>query len=441
MNVRLLIFFICTISLAECVAPSEKKVSEDKSSSSPDFEALADDGIWCWFSDPRAIYHRGEKEKLYFGFINGKGDVVIASKDLNTDEIESFVLHDTLEIDDHNVPSILILPNGKLLAFYNEHNGDVFMRKSLHAENIGAWEEEQIVSKATDEYRYTYTNPVRLSDEKGRIYLIGRKVGPSRSFEHWLQYFKYSDDDGQSWSEEFILLDNEGRKNPPYLKVATDRKSRIDFLFTDGHPKIGSDVSVYHMYYQSNAFYQTNGRLIAHIDQIPVTIQSVDKVYDATQSNIRSWIWDIALKDGSPVITYARFPSEQDHIYHYAYWQDDRWIDYEIVNSGGWITSLRQGDRVREAHYSGGVVLDHQYPAQVYLSRNIFGKFEIERRHLLPDGRWSSSLITENSSMDNVRPYVADQSPPGRSLLLWASGVYRHYTEYDMEIKFFSDHH
>jgi hypothetical protein len=400
-----------------------------------DYELLVADGAWCWFSDPRAIYHRGERERVYFGYINRRGDVCIGSKDLASGRIESFTLHDSLQIDDHNVPSILILPDGRLLTFYNEHNGHVFMRKCKNPEDISAWEDEQIVCRKSAEYNYTYTNPVQLGDENGRIYLIGRKVGPSRSFEHWWQYFKYSEDEGQTWSDDIILLDNEGRVNPPYLKVTTDHHSRIDFLFTDGHPKIGPDVSVYHMYYRSDTFYQTNGSVITTREQLPIPVRTVQKVYDAVPTQIRAWIWDIALKDGRPVVTYGRFPSEVDHFYHYAYWQDDRWVDHELVNSGSWMASLRQGDVVREAHYSGGIVLDHQDPTRIYLSRDIAGKFEIEHRRLLLDGRWETSLVTEHSPVNNMRPYVVYHSPPEQPILLWMSGHYRHYTEYETGIR------
>lgn len=420
--------------LFSCTPPPEENPNAVANETNK-IETLTQDGVWCWFSDPRAIYHQGEEEKIYFGTINSRGDVLISSKDLTTGVIDTFILHDSLEVDDHNVPAILILPDGHLLAFYNEHNGDVFLRKSSRPEDISSWEAEQVICKATDEYRYTYTNPVRLSEENGRIYVIGRKVGPTRSFEHWWQYLKYSDDDGQTWSEDFIFLDNEGRKNPPYLKVATDHKSRIDFLFTDGHPKIGSDVSVFHMYYQDSSFFQTDGVLLSSFSRLPIAIKSVDKVYDAVPSQVRGWIWDIALKEDSPFITYARFPSEADHIYHYAYWQDSTWVDEEVVNSGSWMASLRQGDVVREAHYSGGIVLDPNDPDHIYLSRDMAGKFEIEHRELLADGLWVSTAITEDSDKNNVRPYVVYGAPQDQAFLLWMHGIYRHYTEYDMGVR------
>ena len=36
-------------------------------------KTLAEDAAWCWFSDPRAVYHHGEKEAVYFGYINSRG--------------------------------------------------------------------------------------------------------------------------------------------------------------------------------------------------------------------------------------------------------------------------------------------------------------------------------------------------------------------------------
>jgi hypothetical protein len=210
------LFLILNLLLLACSTVTEEKTIDD--SQAMKGKLLIQDGAWCWFSDPRAVYHRGAKEQVYFGYISSSGDVCIGSKDLESEQLNQFVLHDTLEIDDHNVPSILVLPNGKLLAFYNEHNGNVYLRKSANSEDISSWEGSRIVARETEYYNYCYTNPVQLKEENGRIYLIGRKVGPTRSFDNWWQYMKYSDDEGQPWSDDIVLLDNEGRKNPPYLK-------------------------------------------------------------------------------------------------------------------------------------------------------------------------------------------------------------------------------
>src|SRR5690606_18841846 len=228
-------------------------------------------------------------------------------------------------------PALIVLPDGKLMAFYNEHNGNVFMRKSINPEDIGSWEAERIIGQENDSFNYTYTNPVQLQNEDNRIYVFGRKVGPTRSFDQWRHYFRFSDDGGDSWSEDIVFLDNGGREDPPYLKVVSDNLSRIDFLVTDGHPKIGDDVSTFHMYYENGMFYQTGGETIGGKDDLPIVISEINKVYDGANSGVRSWIWDFALDDHLfPVITYARYPTENDHRYHYVYWNGSEWVDQEI---------------------------------------------------------------------------------------------------------------
>src|SRR5690606_23038145 len=49
-----------------------------------DYQVAAQDGAWCWFADPRAVYHKGKQEKIYYGYINSQGDVVISSRDMKT---------------------------------------------------------------------------------------------------------------------------------------------------------------------------------------------------------------------------------------------------------------------------------------------------------------------------------------------------------------------
>lgn len=400
-----------------------------------------EDAAWCWFSDPRAIYHKGNQEKIYYGYINSKGDVKVRSYDLKTAIEEDFTLHEKLQIDDHNVPSFLILPDGKLLAFYSHHNGNIFMRKSKEAESISAWEDEEILLKGNNLYRYCYVNPVMLSEENNRIYLFGRNIVRNKvaTYSQTRIYCLYSDDYGKTWSDEINILDNDGRDSRPYVKYATDHKSRIDFLFTDGHPRDG-DVSVYHMYYKDGAFWQTNGQAIGAFANAPVKIKTVNKVYDAELEHIRAWVWDIASdKRNNPVITYTRYPSEMDHQYYYAKWTGVKWEHMKIADAGNYITIIKPGKTVREHHYSGGIVLDHQHPDIVYLSKKNDGKFELEKRKIGRDGKQKIYPITTSSAKDQLRPYVVNKGKKGPPILFWMSGDYYHYTDYDtkLNLKFY----
>lgn len=399
---------------------------------------VAQDAAWCWFSDPRAVYYKGEREAIYFGFINSKGDVVSKSINLENGQSTEYTLHERLEVDDHNVPTFLFLPDGKLLAFYNHHNGDIFMRKSKHAESISEWEPAVKLLKKDSVNRYCYTNPIMLSEENNRIYLFGRNIVRNKkgTYNDTRIYCIYSDDYGSSWSNEVNLLDNSGRNNPQYVKFASDNKSRIDFLFTNGHPKLGKDISVHHMYYQDGFFKQTDGDKIKPFDELPVAINETDMLYDAKEGGVRAWIWDIALdKNNNPVVTYARYPDEKNHEYYYAKWNGKDWLSEKLINSGSYITIIKPDKKLREAHYSGGVVLDHSDPTNVYFSANINGKFEIVKCKININGDIDLNNITENSNVDNIRPYVVDRNETGKPIVMWMSGNYYHYTDYDTDLR------
>ncbi len=277
-----------------------------------------------------------------------------------------------------------------------------------------------------------------LSEENNRIYLFGRNIVRNRkgTYTDTRIYCIYSDDYGNTWSPEVNLLYNEGRDNPQYVKFASDNKSRIDFLFTNGHPKLGSDISVHHMYYQKGYFRQTNGEKIDTYENLPVAIKKTGKIYDANETGIRAWIWDIALdKNNNPVVTYTRYPDEKNHEYHYAKWDGNKWISKKIVNSGSYITIIKPGKKLREAHYSGGVVLDHNDPDNIYLSRIVNDKFEIAKCKINPDGDFDLHDITSGSRVDNIRPYIISRNPTAKPILLWMSGHYYHYTDYETKLR------
>ncbi len=412
--------------------------SQNNQLSKYNYSIAAEDAAWCWFSDPRAVYYKGDKEAIYYGFINSNGDVMVKSLDLIKRKMTEYILHESLEIDDHNVPTFLFLPDGKILSFYNHHNGDIFMRKSKKVEDITEWNQEVIILKKDSINRYCYTNPIMLSEENNRIYLFGRNLVRNNegAFNDTRIYCIYSDDYGETWSPEVNLLYNEGRNNPQYVKYTSDNRSRIDFLFTNGHPKLGSDISVHHMYYQKGYFRQTNGEKIGTFENLPIKIKDTGKIYDADKTGVRGWIWDIALdKSNNPVVTYARYPDEQNHEYYYAKWDGSKWIDKKIINSGSYITIIKPGEKIKEAHYSGGIVLDHNNPDNVYLSSTINNKFEIIKCEVNLDGNLKMYNITSYSQSDNIRPYIVDGNFTGKPILLWMSGNYYHYTDYDTNLR------
>lgn len=417
-NIILLLIFLLSISriaFAQLVGGK-----------TPGASVVAEDGAWCWFSDPRAVYHKASRERIYFGYINSQGDVVISARDMKTKAVETFVLHEKLQVDDHNVPSVLFLPDGRLLTFYTEHNGRSFMRRSKQAEDISAWETEEVLPFGSP---VTYSHPVMLAEEKNRIYLFWRG-------SDWRPTFSYSDNGGRTWAAAQALIGGRGlqKGHRPYLKVSSDGRKRIDFAFTDGHPNAEATNSIYHVYYQSGNFYQSNGTPIGTIKQLPLAHETIHKVYDATASKERAWIADIALdKNNRPVLVYARFPSVTDHRYYYAAWNGKAWAEQELCPAGGWMPVTPAGKKETEEYYSGGISLDHANPDRVLLARPVNGRFELEK-WTKKGNSWKIQALTKQSPLHNLRPYVVEKYTGKEPLVLWMAGHYEHYTKFNTRL-------
>jgi hypothetical protein len=172
---------------------------------------------------------------------------------------------------------------------------------------------------------------------------------------------------------------------------------------------------------------------------LPLDPAQADMVYNAAETGAKAWIWDVAQDTiGKPVIVFATFPDDHNHFYHYACWNGSRWQTYRLLDAGRWFPQTPEGATEPEPNYSGGVVLDHENPANIYLSRQKKGIFEIEK-WTTPDGgsHWSVEEKTADSRYNNIRPFAVFNAGSENPLqLLWMQfSRYRHYTDYRSAIK------
>lgn len=409
------------------VAGSEESLSRGPASSA---RAMTENGAWCWFSDPRAVFFESRRRRTYAGWITSEGSVQVGAYDHRTGEIEAATIHEKLEVDDHDAPSLLFLPDGRLMVFYSLHTGkDIYLRIAEKPEDITAWGPRRRLPFTPDENGLTYTNPVRLAAEKGRIYLFWRGLGFKPTYSS-------SDDQGVTWAAPRQLITSSGAR--PYVKMATNGRDTIHFAFTDGHPRNEPSNSIYYMAYRAGRFYKADGGLVAETGALPVEGRQADVVYDGRKTGVRAWIWDAAEDArGRPVIVYTRLPAEKDHRYHYARWDGRAWTDVEMCPAGGWFPKTPEGKTEPEPHYSGGIVLDHDDPSIVYLSRPVNGVFEIERWSTPDFGTtWTSVPVTSGSARDNVRPFVVRGHRPDGPTVLWMTNrLYIHYTRFNASVR------
>ncbi len=394
------------------------------------YRNVVDDGAWCWFSGPRAVEYHG---KTYLASVSSEGDITISCYDRKTGETKHKVVVHKFQHDDHVVPSLLFLPDGRLMIFFTKHNGVMHYTTALKPEDITGWEK---VVKLDMGRMLCYSNPVMLKNESNRIYVF------FRGGYNWKPSYIYSDDIGKTWSEpkDFIAKPGADKYNRPYSKYVSDGNGRIWFAITDGHPRDEPMNSIYVMYYEAGIFYQADGTEMGTMDDLPINQNLVNKAYDGTKEKVRSWIWDIALdKNGYPAIVYTKLKEETDHKYWYARWSGKEWRHYFISNGGQDFPrkERKKEERNPEPHYSGGIVLDHNNVNIVYISKPVNDVYEIFRYDFNKEtDKWQGTPVTQHSSKDNVRPYVVAGHSEELPYLLWMENkMYDHYTHFKSSIK------
>ncbi len=432
-----LVFALLLLFLAEWGTPDFIAQPLEEEGREPAIVTVTNDGAWCWFSDPRAVYFEGRRRRTYSGWVDSRGNITIGFYDHDNGTISRRTIHEQLEVDDHDHPALLFAPDGRLLVFYSKHSTStpIYLAEAREAESLSAWSPpRELALNDTATYRgllnsYTYTNPCLLSGEDDRIYLFWRGMD-------FKPNLSWSDDLGKTWAPGRILIlpERTYANRRPYLKVADNGRDRMHLAFTDGHPRNEEANSIYYAGYREGAFHRADGQRITTLEELPIDPAAADIVYDASTTGEKAWVWDVAEgADGQPVIVYVRFPDDTQHVYYYARWDGSRWQNHRLLDAGKWFPQTPPGKTEPEPNYSGGLALDQEDPSIVYLSRQLNGLFEIERWQT-PDGgnSWNRRPLTSDSKRDNVRPAAVRNAGPGNALqVLWMRNThYRHYTDY-----------
>ena len=402
-----------------------------------DYQVITRDGAWCWFSDPRAIY---VDDKMFGGFVDKEGSIWAFCYDPSTCQSKQYKLFNKLDYDDHANPSIMALSDQRLVLFFSAHGGTknspIYYAVSKYPSDISSWEEVQEINPEMEgSLGVCYTNPVMLSDENNRVYLFFR----GRDFKPTCIYT----DDLKTWSQPINLVRNDpgyGQGGRPYTKITTNHKDKIFFAFTDAHPRDRATNSIYFMMYKNGKICKADGTVVSETLGSIIPSQ-VDKVYDATRTFDKAWIWDIAFDESEkPILVYARFSDRDNkHSYWYARWNGIKWENHKITDAGQWFqrTEYVKEKPEYECNYSGGVYLDHENPNILYTSRPINDRFEIEKWTFTGGKqKWITEAITYQSEKDNVRPFVVRTHRGSQPSVLWMYNYkYPGFKAYDCAIR------
>lgn len=416
---------------------------------------VAEDGAWTWYNDLRALVHNGA---LYVGYVrNADGRTALSA--VTPDGVATTLFASSwVEKDDHNNPGLLPLDDGRLLALYAKHGSDrrFLYRISTTTNPISSadWGDEK---SFTTPAGVTYMNPFQLRDEDGKIYLFTRNLNFNPTV-------LTSTDRGETWSAPQHFIRTGAGRTRPYVKYCSDGAGRIDFLYTDGHPR-NVNNSLYHCFYTSNALWKSDCSLLKSWSALPLEHDAGERgsvIYRYSDAPAktpddhiptgRAWCADLVRNsNGWPV---AVFTVQRDNVtgtgwesdrifYYYAWWTPaDGWQKRFIAHAGRPLYEA-------EDDYSGGITLDPENPSTLYVSSNALHPFDLSSTTNVPlnasarceiyrgqnsgSGRFTWTPVTQNSTTDNLRPFV----PRNRGIidcLVWFRGTYSTYTRYQTEV-------
>jgi hypothetical protein len=442
--------FVCVLVCADTAS------AQEMNQIAGEMFTLNTNGAWSWYMDERVIVDPTNGRILASSVADASGtgaaardgDIDVVSRDIATGQTQEFVLHDTLQADDHNGAALLIRPDGRYLAAYTKHNSDrlTYYRVSTNPHDATTWQPEQTFNWAAtpgSDFNATYSNLFYLSAEN-RTYNFARANNRSPNM-------MLSSNMGDTWTyggKLFATPTNVGYVNG-YLKYASNGVDRIDFIATEHHPRDFNNA-IYHGYIQGGKMYRSDGTLVDNNifdnmapDQTATTRIFTPHPENGSQVNTRAWTTDLHVDSaGNPFAIFTTRANDipvntngyNDHRFWYARYDGSQWQVHQIAKAGARLYSSEQD-------YTGLIALDPHDPNTIYMSTPIdprddedLGIHEIFRGVTTSGGAsWTWTPITFNSQMDNLRPTVPIWDGENTALV-WMRGTYRSMHDYNLDI-------
>lgn len=392
------------------------------------------EGAWCWFADPRALHYEnkgGTINMTYIGYIDIHGNIKAMQYDFKKKKQDEVLIRSYFQPDDHNNPTFLVLPDERIMIFYSRHTDEpcFYYRVSRNPGDITTLGEEKMIKTKNNT---TYPSPFILSDDPEHIYLCWRGIGWHPTIAK-LSLPDEKDEVNVVWGP-YQMVKSTGAR--PYAKYMSNGKDRIYLTYTTGHPDNELPNYLYFNYIDIHTLQlkDVKGTVLSTISD---GMFKVDKTaeylarYPLTivdnPSGQRDWVWQVTSdKKGNPVIAMVRISNDKEsHDYYYAKWNGQEWKKTFLANAGG---HFHQTPNLEKC-YSAGMAIDPANTNMVYCSLPIEGKYgrvyEIVKFALNEKGGiHAKEAVTENSQLNNIRPYMLPDSEHSPLRLTWMYGDY-----------------
>lgn len=426
MKVRLLSLFIFLVT---CVTIT--KASNSDSNSFSGYE-ITNKGAWCWFADSRALHYENKEKGInatFIGYIDVHGAVKATQYNHNTGEQNEILIRSYFQPDDHNNPTFLALPDGRIMIFYSRHTDEpcFYYRISQKPGDITTLGKE---FRLDTEHNTTYPSPFILSDDPNHIYLCWRGINWHPTIAR-LTMPNSEDEVEFDWGPKQIVQSTGAR---PYAKYNTNGKDKIYLTYTTGHPDNEAVNYIYFNYIDISdlSLRDVTGKQLStlgeKIHRVSATEAYVKEYGEAVSdsSPYRNWVWQVEMDEKkNPVIAMVKISGDKkNHDYYHLQWTGKLWKKTFLANAGG---AFHQTPGLEEC-YSGGMAIDGRNPSVIYGSVPKEGQYgtvyEIVEYTIDKRNKVKSRPITFHSQKNNIRPYIIPNASEDSLRLLWMHGDY-----------------
>lgn len=394
---------------------------------------VTDEGAWCWFADPRAMHYEspdGRISRSYLGYIDIHGNIKAMQYDFRTKRQTEVLVRSYFQPDDHDNPTFLALPDGRIMIFYSRHTDEpcFYYRVSRLLGDITTLGEEHIIKTKNNT---TYPSPFILSDDPTHFYLCWRGI----NWHPTIAKLSLPDADDRVQVEwgPFQMVQSTGAR--PYAKYASNGKDKIFLTYTTGHPDNESPNWLYFNYVDINKLQleDIQGHRLSTIADGPLRVTRRADYLKQYPLNLvdapteRDWVFQVTPDaEGRPVIAMVRISTDKrQHDFYYMRWTGQKWLKTFIGNAG---SHFHQSADIEHC-YSSGMAIDPAHTNTVYCSLPVEGRhgrvYELFRYVIGTDGKIASTeQLTHNSEKNNVRPYILPGSENTPLRLAWMQGDY-----------------
>lgn len=369
----------------------------------------------AWGGSP--LHFRGN---TYIAGVSRAGDIKVYQYNHENKVTNSFVLDEQLNMDDHCVTQILIMPSTREVAvFWTSHNSantGVRYRISKAGEDISDFEEVQNLPT---------TGPVTYIQAYyygGNYFAFTREQGKS-----WA--YCYSNDNMVSWTESAPAFQSQ------YFQSKKVGASKYALAATSPHGNTynSHDIAAFHINLETGDIEKLDGTILANLitgENLPLQGSQGDFIYGNDVTDDKSVLMDV-YEHAPYYVAYAKFPTEGTYEYYVASYEDGEYVSRKVAEGEGSLSLATN------PHYVGYASLGHP-KGTLYTSEMVNGVWEIFQYNSNDNFEtFNKTQITRDSKVDNFRPKYVIQSREGKSLLpfVWMKGYYPYYTDYYTDIE------